>query len=191
MMAEWEKRYLHGEHLNDEPHPLITRIASSLKSGRALDVACGPGRHAVWLAEQGWGVTGVDSSPTAIEILQKRAAAKGVVIDWIIADLEKHEFSIEPESYDLIVVCNYLQRDLFPAIRSGTREGGLVIAIIAMVDNDPQVRPMNPAYLLDPGELRAQFAGWNLIHYFEGTPAAGSHRRSFAEIVAERVGAGF
>jgi SAM-dependent methyltransferase len=162
-----------------------------LKPGRALDVACGPGRHAVWLAEQGWGVTGVDSSPTAIEILQKRAAAKGVVIDWIIADLEKHEFSIEPESYDLIVVCNYLQRDLFPAIRSGTREGGLVIAIIAMVDNDPQVRPMNPAYLLDPGELRAQFAGWNLIHYFEGTPAAGSHRRSFAEIVAERVGAGF
>ena len=191
MMAEWDKRYLQGEHLNDEPHPLITRITSSLKRGRALDVACGPGRHAVWLAERGWAVTGVDSSPTAIEILRERAGAKGVVVDLITANLEKHEFSIEPESYDLIVVCNYLQRDLFPAIRSGTREGGLVIAIVAMVDNDPRVRPMNPAYLLNPGELRAQFAGWKLIHDFEGKPLVDSHRRSFAEIVAERVGVGF
>jgi SAM-dependent methyltransferase len=187
MTADWEKRYLRGEHLNDEPHPLITRIASNLKPRRALDLACGPGRHAIWLAERGWAVTGVDSSRTAVEILRDRAGAQGVVIDWIVADLEKHEFAIEAESYDLIVVCNYLQRDLFPAIRAGTREGGLVIAVIAMVDDDPQVRPMNPAYLLNSGELRAQFAGWNLVHDFEGKPAVDSNRRSFAEIVAERV----
>jgi tellurite methyltransferase len=186
MMADWDKRYLQGEHLNDEPHSLITRITSSLKPGRALDVACGPGRHAIWLAERGWAVTGVDSSRVAIELLQERAGAKGVVIDSITADLEKREFAIETESYDLIVVCNYLQRDLFPAIRAGTRVGGIVIAIIAMVDDDPKVRPMNPAYLLRPGELRAEFAGWKLIHDFEGKQT-GDSSRAMAQIVARRT----
>ena len=185
-MADWDKRYREGEHFNDEPHPLITEIVSSLKPGRALDVACGPGRHAIWLAERGWAVTGVDSSRIAIELLQERAGAKGVVIDSITADLEKREFAIEPESYDLIVVCNYLQRDLFPAIRAGTRVGGIVIVIIAMVDDDPQVRPMNPAYLLNPGELRDQFAGWNLIHDFEGKQARDSSRAT-AQIAARRT----
>jgi tellurite methyltransferase len=185
MMADWDKRYLQGEHLNDEPHPLIMKIASNLKPGRALDVACGPGQHAIWLAERGWAVTAVDSSRIAIEILQDRALARGIAIDSTIADLEKHEFAIEPESYDLIVVCKYLQRDLFPAIRSGTREGGLVIAIIAMVDDDPQIRPMNPAYLLRPGELRSEFVGWNLIYDFEGKQA-GNPSRATAQIAAER-----
>ena len=184
--ADWDKRYSAGEHLDDEPHPLITRIVSSMKPGRALDVACGPGRHAIWLAERGWAVTAVDSSRVAIDILQERARAKGVEIDSLVADLEKHEFAIEPESYDLIVVCNYLQRDLFSAIRDGTRVGGTVIAIIAMVDDDPQVRPMNPAYLLNPGELRAQFPRWNVIHDFEGKPADKSSRAT-AQIAARQT----
>jgi tellurite methyltransferase len=186
MTTGWDKRYFQGEHLNDEPHPLITKIASNLKPGRALDVACGPGRHAIWLAERGWAVTGVDSSRVAIEILLEKANTRGVTIDSITADLEKHEFEIDPESYDLIVVCNYLQRDLFPAIRSGIRKGGLVIAIIAMVDDDPQVRPMNSAYLLNPGELRAQFSGWNLILDFEGKEA-GTSSRATAQIAARRT----
>jgi tellurite methyltransferase len=184
-MTDWDKRYLEGEHLNDEPHPLITKIVSSFKPGRALDVACGPGRHAIWLAGRGWVVTGVDSSRIAVELLQGRAGAKGVVIDSITADLEKREFAIEPESYDLIVVCNYLQRDLFPAIRAGTRVGGLMIAIIGMVDDDPKVRPMNSAYLLRPGELRAEFAGWKLIHDFEGKQT-GDSSRATAQIAALR-----
>jgi SAM-dependent methyltransferase len=182
-MADWDKRYVQGEHINDEPHPLITKIASNLQPGRALDVACGPGRHAMWLAERGWAVTAVDSSGVAIEILQQRAGARGLMIDSIAADLEKREFAIAPESYDLIIVCNYLQRDLFPAIRSGTRGGGIVIAIIAMLDDDPQVRPMNPVYLLNPGELRAQFAGWKLIHDFEGKET-GKSSRATAQIAA-------
>jgi tellurite methyltransferase len=186
MMGKWDNRYAEGEHLNDEPHPLITKIASNLKPGRALDLACGPGRHAIWLAQRGWVVTAVDSSRVAIEILCERAGARGVSVDAVIADLEKHEFAIEPESYDLIVVCNYLQRELFPAIRSGTRAGGLVIAIIAMVDDDPQVRPMNPAYLLNAGELRAQFAGWNRIHDFEGKEA-GNSSRATAQIAVRRT----
>jgi hypothetical protein len=122
----------------------------------------------------------------AIEIVQKQAADRGAPVHAIRADLERHEFIIEPEAYDLIVVVNYLQRDLFPSIRAGVRPGGTVIAVIAMADDDPNVRPMNPAYLLNPGELRSQFTGWELIHDFEGKPAADPARRATAEIVAGR-----
>jgi hypothetical protein len=109
------------------------------------------------------------------------------MVDAVLADLERHEFVAEPQSYDLIVLCNYLQRDLFPSIRAGTRIGGIVIAIISMVDPDPNIRPMNPAYLLDRGELRAQFEGWELIHDLEGKPAGEPPRRAAAEIIARRL----
>ncbi len=189
-MPDWDERYNRGEHTNDAPHPLVVEFASALDPGRALDLACGAGRHAIWLAERGWQVTAVDYSRVAIEILRRRAGEKGLVIDSRIADLERHEFIIEPDSYDLIVVCHYLQRDLFPAIKAGPRVGGFVIAAIAMIDDNPDVKPMNPAFLLKPGELRAEFEGWELLHDFEGKRAGDERRRATAEIVVRRLMSG-
>jgi tellurite methyltransferase len=186
-MTIWDERYERGEQINDEPHPLLVEFVSKLEPGRALDVACGVGRHAIWLAELGWKVTAVDNSRVAIEILRRRASEKGLVIDSRTADLELHKFILEPDSYDLIVVCKYLQRDLFPAIRAGARPGGVVIAVIPMVDDDPQIKPMSPAFLLNPGELRAEFEGWDLARDFEGKPDGDERRRAMAEIVARRL----
>lgn len=186
-MPDWDECYRRGEHANDEPHLLVMAFASKIKPGRALDVACGVGRHAIWLAERGWQVTAVDSSRVAIEILRRSAREKCLAIDSRIADLERHEFIIEPEAYDLIVNCCYLQRDLFPSIRAGVRVGGAVIAVIAMVDENPDVKPMNRAFLLDPGELRAEFEGWELLRDFEGKPAGDERRRATAELVARRL----
>ncbi len=186
-MPDWDERYRRGEHTNDEPHPLVVEFASKLKPGRALDVACGVGRHTVWLAERDWQVTAVDSSRVAIEILRQRSSEKGLVIDSRVADLERHEFIIEPDSYDLILNCCYLQRDLFPAIKAGVRVGGVVIAVIAMIDDDSNVSPMNPAFLLKPGELRAEFEGCELPRDFEGKREGSERRRAMAEIVARRI----
>jgi len=180
---KWANRHRLGEQANDQPHPLVVRFTSQLKPGRALDVACGTGRHALYLAERGWQVTAVDSSQVAVEILLERARQLGVSVDARLADLELGEFTIEPDSYDLIVNCGYLQRDLFPAIRAGVRVGGLVIAVVAMVDDDPNVTPMNSVFLLQPGELRAVFDGWNLLHDFEGKPKEKADGRAVAEIV--------
>lgn len=185
-MSDWDERYSRGEHLHDDAHPLVVEFAAKLEPGRALDVACGAGRHAVWLAERGWQVTAVDYSRVAIETLRRQALDRGLTIDARVADLERGEFAIEPSIYDLIVVTNYLQRDLFPAIKSGVREGGVVIAAIAMIDDDPAVKPMNPAFLLNPGELRLEFDGWELLRDYEGKPAGRAHRRAIAEIVARR-----
>lgn len=186
-MPDWDERYRRGEHTNDEPHPLVVEFASQLNPGRALDVACGAGRHAIYLAERGWQVTAVDYSSVAIEILRERARERGVFIDARIADLERDEFVIEPDAYDLIVNCCYLQRNLFQSIKAGVRIGGIVIAVIAMVDGDPDIEPMNPAFLLKPGELCAEFADWRLLRDFEGRRAGSGHRRAMAEIVVARA----
>src|SRR5438067_11196563 len=95
--------------------------------GRALDLACGAGRNALYLATLGWQVTAVDSSAVAISILRERAAglAPGFSVDARVADLEAGGFTIAPASFDLILDFFYLQRDLFPHIREGLPPGGV------------------------------------------------------------------
>lgn len=181
---KWDERYGKGEHFNDQPHPLVVEFAARLEPGRALDLACGVGRHALYLAERSWQVTAVDSSKVAIEHLLERARKLSLQIDARVADLEAGEFIIEPESHALIVNCCYLQRDLFPAIKAGVKPGGIVLAVIAMTDDDPAVKAMNQAFLLQPGELQAQFDGWELLHLSESKAAPG--KRTMAELVARR-----
>lgn len=185
-MNNWDERYRRGE-LNDQPHPLVVQFAAQLPPGRALDVACGAGRHSLYLAQQGWQVTAVDSSKVAIEILCERARKIGISVNAQVADLQTGEFTIEPDTCDLIVNCCYLQRDLLPAIKAGVCVGGVVIAVIAMVDDDSNVKPMNPEFLLQPGELRAEFNGWELLYDFEGKSTQKPERRAMAEIVARRI----
>jgi SAM-dependent methyltransferase len=185
-MADWDARYSRGEHIISEPLPLLVRMAEGLRPGRALELACGPGRHALFLAERGWQVTAVDASRVAIELLEKSARERDLHVEARVADLERGEFTIEPEAYDLVGVFYYLQRDLFPQIRDGVREGALVVAAIHMVDESPEAHPMNEDYLLQPGELRAQFGGWQILHDYEGPSTEGGHKRRTAEIVARK-----
>jgi len=182
----WDQRYRSGEHLLDQPAPLIAGVADGLIPARALDLASGTGRHTLLLAARGWQVTAVDASHVAIGILEKRARDLNMPVEVRVADLEKHEFEIEPDGFDLICDCYYLQRDLFPAICAGVRPGGLIIAIIHMLDDSADVKPMNPAYLLRSGELAGFFAGWRILHAREGKPVDALHKRAVAEIVAQR-----
>ncbi len=186
-MADWNERYSRGEHIIKEPLPLLVRAASELKPGRALDLACGAGRHAIFLAGRGWRVTAVDASGVGIELAEVSARERGVEVDWRVIDLEGGRFEIEAEAYDLIGVFYYLQRDLFPQIRAGVSPGGVVVAAIHTADESPGLKPMNPEFLLRPGELRAEFHGWEILHDYEGAPTEGGHRRRTAEIVARKV----
>lgn len=185
-MTDWNEKYRNREHLKDAPLPLLMRIAEILVPGDALDIACGPGRNTLFLAEHGWHVTAVDSSPVAIQHLRDRAGERAFNVEAHVADLEREEFEIAPAGYDLICNCYYLQRSLFPQIRAGVRPGGIVVAAIHMVDPTPGLKSMNPDYLLRSGELRDIFAGWTIIHDYEGKPAEAGHQRRVAELVARR-----
>src|SRR5579871_99928 len=138
----WDERHraLVG-HL--DPEPLVVSSVRELAPGRALDLACGTGRNAVWLAEHGWQVTAVDFSSVAIEMLRQRGAG----VDARVADLERGEFAIEADSWDLILMCRYLQRDLFGPVKTGVAPGGLIIAIVLLEGR----------YGARPGELAGSF----------------------------------
>lgn len=185
-IEEWDARYRSGERPREDllagPTPLLVRITGQLAPGNALDLACGTGRNAIWLAEQGWHVTAVDGARTAIEILNQRAAERRLEIQTSTADLERLEFNIEPDSWDLIANCYYLQRSLLPALKQGVRRGGVAIVIVHLAEpgHDVSYKRANP------GELRSFFDDWEILHYFEGRPDDPTHERPVAEVAARR-----
>lgn len=188
-MADWDDRYRRGEHTTLEPNPLLVRATDALATGRALDVACGAGRHALFLAARGWRVTAVDASEVGIEIMKERARRLKVEIDARVADLERRGFEIERDAFNLITVFYYLQRDLWPEIREGVRAGGIVVAAIHLADEDPEKESGNPDFLLQPDELRAEFGDWTIEHYHETRITdkdAGRHHHRTAEMIARK-----
>jgi tellurite methyltransferase len=183
---DWNERYRlrerAAEDLDAAPTPLLVETAARLAPGKALDLACGAGRNALWLAEHGWEVTAVDGAAAAIEILRTRATERGLKINTIVADLEKDEFEIEPSRWDLIAMCYYLQRNLFEPAKRGVAPGGILISIVHV--NEPGEAD-GPSHLR-PGELEQYFADWEILHLFEGNANDSAHRRAVAEIVARR-----
>jgi SAM-dependent methyltransferase len=182
----WDERYAHGKYSSAAPHKLLISLAEKLKAGKALDLACGTGRHAIFLAENNWKVTAIDSSNVGIEIAKQRANEKDLTIDFRVADLEKGEFQIEENFYDLICDFYYLQRELFDAMKKGLNLGGIIISTIHIYgEGEDEGR-----FLLKEGELKEFFDGFEILHYHE-TPQtdtdAGEHHRRTAEIIAKKV----
>lgn len=182
----WNERYClrqsPAEDFGTEPTPLLVATAANLVPGEALDLACGAGRNALWLAENGWEVTAVDGAPAAIEILRTCALERGLKINAVVADLEKGEFEIEPSRWNLIAMCYYLQRNLFEPAKRGVAPGGILISIVHLAELGEEDSP----YRLRPGQLEQYFAGWQILHRREGTANDSAHRRAVAEIVARR-----
>ena len=185
-ISGWNERYLSkeraGEDLQTEPTKLVVKAAQNLSPGKALDLACGTGRNAIWLAREGWDVTAVDGARAALEILEERARKENVNVRTVEADLQKGEYTITPSHWDLITLCYYLQRDLIEPAKNGTRPGGLLLVIAHTTEGDEQPTESR----LRPGELARYFTGWEILHSCEGKPDDPAHRRSVAEIVARR-----
>jgi tellurite methyltransferase len=181
--AGWEERYRAERAAAPAPSPLFIATAEALRPGRALDLACGSGRHALWLAQHGWQVTAVDGSAAAIAMLAASAARLGVNIDAHVADLEKGEFAIEPARWELIASCYYLQRDLFEPIRRGLVPGGVAIVIALLAEPGRE----KSTFRVQPDELRSYFNGWEILHDREGPDASG---HEVAEIAARKSALG-
>jgi tellurite methyltransferase len=191
-IRDWNERYRLRERPEEDfdaaPTPLVVASASKLVPGKALDLACGTGRNAIWLAEHGWEVTAVDGAPAAIEMIRTRATERGLKMNAVVANLEKGEFQIEPSHWNLIAMCYYLQRNLFEPAKRGVAPGGILVAIVHV--NEPG--EPDGAHRLRPGELEKYFAGWEILHRYEGKANDSAHRRAVVEIVARRLlGTGF
>ena len=185
-IAGWEEKYRSGERgKEDEPTILLVETARKLAPGTAIDLACGTGRNALYLAEKGWDVTAVDGSKKAVEIVTLRAAARGLQVHTKVADLTAAGFTMPRDAFDLIVIAYYLQRDLFAKVKAAIRRGGLVLAIV----HTPEAGEKWTQKRAAPGELRGFFTGWEIVRDYEGPSRDPAHRRPVAEIVARRTAA--
>ncbi len=171
-------------HIGDlEPAQFLVENVDLLPRGRALDLALGSGRNAVFLAGRGFEVEGVDISPEAVESALDSARKSGVTVHAHVGDLEGG-YAIAKAAYDVIICFNYLQRSLFPQIRDGLREGGMVLYETFIVDQAQFGRPRNPDHLLKHNELLDVFRAFRCLRYREGIMPG---PRAVASIVAEKV----
>ena len=190
-IAKWNARYAAGgDAPAASPLPLLAAAVERVQPGRALDLACGSGRHALWLAARGWRVTAVDGAATALDLLLARAELNGCSdrIESSVADLEAEppEFTIAEAAYDLVVDSYFLHRPLLPAIRNGVRPGGLLVAALHIPGG---AGARGHGYVLEPGELAEMVTGWGwaVLHSAERESAADEdHGLGVAEIVARR-----
>lgn len=153
-----------------KPRAFVEELTRDLTPGRALDLACGSGNNALWLADLGWRVTAVDRTP----------AIQDARIDVVTADLEKHEYTIVPGGWDLIVMSYYLQRDLFADVWRGLAPGGVAIVIVHLFEPGHE----QSRFSLHAGELRAAFPEAEVVAYREGRSS--SESRAVAQIAIRR-----
>jgi SAM-dependent methyltransferase len=162
---DWDRK--HGEAgllFGAEPNRFLVAEVEELAPGRALDLACGAGRNAVWLAERGWAVTGVDFSEVALANAQRLAAERGVEVEWTAADLR--EWEPAGETYDLVAVL-YLQlpaaerRVVLARAAEAVAPGGTLLVVGHDLRNldGGHGGPKDPAVLLTPDEVAAELPG--------------------------------
>lgn len=172
-----------GYPAGTEPAELLEQVLGILPRGRALDLAAGVGRNAVFLAAKGWRVLGVDSSRVALEQAENLARERGLAVHWLAslgrgilpkqaglwlleADLER--LRLPEAQFELLICFNYLQRSLLPAIERALRPGGMLVYETYTRDQlGFSHGPHNPEYLLRTGELREAFRGLDILFYRE------------------------
>jgi len=131
--AAWNERYAgSGLVWSAEPNRFLVSETGGLAPGRALDLACGEGRNAIWLGERGWRVTGVDFSDVAIEKARQFAASRGVEGEWIAADLRDYEPAAA--AFDLVLVFYFhvgadVRRPILRAAASAVADGGTFLLV--------------------------------------------------------------
>ncbi len=183
----WDKRYRGRKpDLIQGANTLLQKYLRFLPRGKALDLAAGEGRNAVFLAEHGFEAEAVDISPVAMSRAQKSARARGVTIKAVAADLDT--YSIPPGRYDVILNFYFLDRRLIPRIKKGLKKGGMVVfeTYTAGQKRLSAEGPGQDKYVLKPNELLRLFRGFHVLFYREGVFREGGKRRAIASLIAQK-----
>jgi SAM-dependent methyltransferase len=169
--AEWDERYReHPERIwSGEPNGSLTAEISGILPGRALDVGCGEGGDAIWLAAHGWRVTGIDMSQVAIDRAAAAGHEAGVTVEWICGD-----FVTQPAGIYDLVTTHYLslpkteKETALAALLGAVAPGGTLLFVAHEVsDGDPTHTPgRDPALYIQPDDVAAHLGeGWTIVVY--------------------------
>ncbi|MDQ3678058.1 MAG: class I SAM-dependent methyltransferase [Actinomycetota bacterium] len=162
--AEWDRRYAGSELIwTAEANRFLIAEAEGLPVGRALDLGCGEGRNAVWLAQRGWQVTGVDFSHVGLDKAARLAEQRGVSVQWVLADVV--DYVPPPAAFDLVAIF-YLHipgaamRDVLPRGAAALAPAGTLLVVGHDPTNiqDGYGGPQDPAILMAPDEIAEALA---------------------------------
>jgi SAM-dependent methyltransferase len=165
------------------PAQFLVENTGLLPKGKALDLAMGNGRNALYLAKRGFEVEGVDISAESVNGALESAKNFGVNLKAMVADLE-NSYRIEKDSYEVIVCFNYLYRPIIPQIKEGLCRGGMVVYETFIVDQVQFGKPKNPDHLLKHNELLDLFRDFRCLRYHEGIFES---QRAIAGIIAQKT----
>ncbi len=162
--SDWNRRYADTDLMwGAGPNRFVAEELSEVAPGRALDLAAGEGRNAIWLAERGWKVDALDFSDVAIDRGKRLAAERGAALSWHVADATTYE--PDAGAYDLVLLC-YLQlpsdqlRQVLAHATRGVAPGGILLVIAHDSRNltEGYGGPKSPTVLYGPDDLRAALA---------------------------------
>jgi len=167
---KWDQKYI------DKPRLLKPRAASEVvmkyafkgEGLAALDLACGAGRNALYLAEEGYAVDAVDVADIALDALREDALQRGVSESVTPSLQDLDNFMPKPDFYDVIVMSNFLDRELIKRTIAALKTGGRYIVETYMVDAKNEKKDSKVSNLLNAGELKEIFRdGFKVLHYDE------------------------
>jgi 2-polyprenyl-3-methyl-5-hydroxy-6-metoxy-1,4-benzoquinol methylase len=184
----WDERFGgKGFAFGQEANPFLRRHIKLFPKGKALDIATGEGRNAVFLAQHGFEVDAVDISEMGLKKANKLAKAMGVKIHTSLSDLDSYQ--IEKEKYDLIANFYFLNRRLIPKLKHGLKEGGRVIFETYTLEQRKLGTggPKHAKYFLKPNELLKLFKDFRILFYREGIFKEGGRRKAVASLIAEKI----
>ena len=186
----WNQKYREAPNAWLTPDPFLELAFAEYilplfpHGGGALDLAGGAGRHAIWLAKQGWEVTLIDISEAGVEQARQNAGPLASHIHFVVDDLTRFKASqTKPESgFEVVMAFFYLKREMFSEILKAVRPGGV---LVYKTHTSAQAKlaggPKNPEHLLEPGELLQLANGLQILHYREEVA-----KKATAELVARR-----
>jgi tellurite methyltransferase len=187
---KWDARYRAGAY-SERPHPtaLLAERLERLPRGRALDVACGAGRNALFLAAAGYAVDAVDISSAGLDRGRAAAAERGLDVSWHCLDLEERPDALPKGPYDVVVWVRYVNAALWPTVVSRLAPSGHVLVEQHLVTDVEVVGPTNPAFRLDRGELARAAKDLEIVYEHEGLIVDPDGRTAaVAQLIARRRG---
>ncbi|GAB3672286.1 class I SAM-dependent methyltransferase [Halopiger thermotolerans] len=188
----WNEKHSDADfELPSDPIPALERRLETLPDGRALDVATGTGRNAVFLAAEGYDVDAVDVSDEALERARRRADERGINdrIDWIRADLAEYEF--EREAYDVITIGFFAALEHLPDIKEALAPGGVLVYEHHLRSSDPiDVGPSGDRYRYRSNDLLRACLDLTVLSYEERRRTVTDGTAAVATIVARNSSGG-
>jgi tellurite methyltransferase len=176
----WNSKYETEVYLfGEKPIPFLVDNVHLLRKGKVLDIAMGEGRNGVYLATQGFEVLGLDISEKGLEKAHNLAKKNKVTIATKVVDLES--FTLEPNSYDVILCTYYMQKDLFKQFQSALKPGGMIVVETYNVDYLKYAQ-FSRKWALDTNEMLDIFKGLRVIRYQDYDDG----KEAYSSIIAQK-----